>query len=58
MKLEIECSWDNKQQRAKMTIAFGYAPYSLFAMPYHLNRKRSVIKGIPPPLVFLKRIAL
>ena len=33
MKLEIECTWNEKKHKAKMTICFDSLPKTLFAMP-------------------------
>ncbi len=33
MKLELDCTWDNKKNRAKQRIQFDYLPKSIFGMP-------------------------
>lgn len=33
MKLEVDCTWDNKQKKAKQSIHFDFRPKLIFSMP-------------------------
>lgn len=48
MRLEIECSWDNQQKKAKMVLVFGYAPSQLFCMPEEDIEKLKYYAGEAP----------
>lgn len=33
MKLQLDCTWNDKKNRAKQTIHFDYCPKSIFGLP-------------------------
>jgi hypothetical protein len=54
LKLEVECTWNEKRNKAKQTIRFDYAPKSIFCMPdekVHYLRTLSQTAGESGPSV-------
>ncbi len=61
MKLEVDCSWNNKKNRAKLIICYKYVPKNIFLMPEEIIRKSQDLSFNgkqmgPPALKELKEI--
>lgn len=59
MKLEVDCTWNEKRHRAKLVICFDYCPKSLFSMPNEIISRvqklsQSAANSGPPVLEELK----
>lgn len=61
MKLSVECSWNDKKNKAKLIICYKYVPKSIFLMPVEIIRKAQDLSFNgrqmgPPALKELKEI--